>query len=156
MATIEKLMPQMKFVSLRAAYNEEIYLLGLFDILMGKVCKSVYLITIQQIGAQKSFVLTEDKKKFGIGGSFIRLAHGKISNGLCRTRVSCSFSVQFFHWRYFVVISFEDRLSDSNFLIVDRQSGALAFEVARSTWKTILRTVDLDREFWQSELAPCA
>jgi lipopolysaccharide transport system ATP-binding protein len=100
-------------------------------------------------------VIVQDKKKFGIGGRFTRLARGENSNSLYRARVSCSFPVKFSLGRYFVVIRLEDRLSDSNFLIVDRQSGALSFEVARSTRRTILGTVDLDMEFSQSEFSAC-
>jgi hypothetical protein len=73
------------------------------------------------------------------------------ANGFCRASVIFSFIAALGEGYYFITIRLEDRFSDNQFLIVDKQSGILYFEVARSGKREFLGIVDMSMDCFNAE-----
>ncbi|MDQ3958763.1 MAG: Wzt carbohydrate-binding domain-containing protein [Pseudomonadota bacterium] len=91
-------------------------------------------------------LILQDRRMIVISGRYFRIDKEPDPDGLCRVSVIFSFGAELQEGHYFITIRLEDRFSDNQFLIVDKQVGALYFEVIRSGKKDFLGMVDMQME----------
>jgi lipopolysaccharide transport system ATP-binding protein len=91
-------------------------------------------------------LMLQDRRMINISGRYFRIDTEPDANGLCKASVCFSFTAVLQEGQYFITLRLEDRFSDRQFLLVDKQSGALYFEVTRSTQKNFLGIVDMQME----------
>jgi lipopolysaccharide transport system ATP-binding protein len=89
-------------------------------------------------------LMLQDRRMTNISGRYFRIDTEPDANGLCKARVIFSFIAVLQEGHYFITLRLEDRFSDRQFLLVDKQSGALYFEVTRSGSKDFLGIVDMN------------
>lgn len=100
-------------------------------------------------------VLVENAKKIPIGGKYFLMNKGDKCDGVYKSRFYCAFPANFTPGRYFVSIRLEDRLTDQNFHVIDKQGAALSFEVGGMAPTDVTGTVDLGIRFSQQEMPSC-
>jgi homopolymeric O-antigen transport system ATP-binding protein len=89
-------------------------------------------------------LMLQDRRMINISGRYFRIDTEPDANGLCKARVIFSFIAVLQEGHYFITLRLEDRFSDRQFLLVDKQSGALYFEITRSGSKDFLGIVDMN------------
>ncbi len=88
-------------------------------------------------------LILQDRRMIGISGRYFRIDKELDADGLCRASVIFSFRAMLQEGHYFITVRLEDRFSDKQFLLVDKQAGALCFEVTGSGKKDFLGIVDM-------------
>jgi lipopolysaccharide transport system ATP-binding protein len=91
-------------------------------------------------------LILQDRRMIGISGRYFRIDKEPDIDGFCRTSVIFSFKTALQEGHYFITVRLEERFSDKQFLLVDKQVGALYFEVIRSGKKDFLGIVDMQME----------
>jgi lipopolysaccharide transport system ATP-binding protein len=89
-------------------------------------------------------LILQDRRMIGISGRYFRIDKELDTNDFCRTSVIFSFRAALQEGHYFITVRLEERFSDRQFLLVDKQAGALYFEVTRSGKKDFLGVVDMN------------
>jgi lipopolysaccharide transport system ATP-binding protein len=95
-------------------------------------------------------VIVENAKKIQIGGQYFPIKK-TTDTSLHKLRVTCSFTAKFVPGSYFVSVRLEDRFTHQNFLVVDKQSSALSFEIVMADATAITGMVDLGITLSQQE-----
>jgi lipopolysaccharide transport system ATP-binding protein len=96
-------------------------------------------------------LMLQDRRMINISGRYFRIDTEPDANDLCKARVIFSFIAVLQEGHYFITLRLEDRFSDRQFLLVDKQSGALYFEVARSGKTEFLGIVDMSMDCFNAE-----
>lgn len=96
-------------------------------------------------------LILHDRRLINISGRYFRINKVLDANGFCRASVIFSFIAALQEGYYFITIRLEDRFSDKQFLIVDKQSGILYFEVAHSGKREFLGIVDMSMHCFNAE-----
>jgi len=72
-----------------------------------------------------------DYRMIELSGRYFAIAKHPDERGITRSAVRFSFRADFNNGNYFVTVRLEERISDSNLIPVDKQVGALSFNVIR-------------------------
>ena len=91
-------------------------------------------------------LILQDRRMIAISGRYYRISGGTDKRSICKASIIFSFKAVLQEGHYFITLRLEDRISDRQFLLVDKQSGALYFEIMRSTQKNFLGIVDMQME----------
>jgi lipopolysaccharide transport system ATP-binding protein len=89
-------------------------------------------------------LIIQDRRMIGISGRYFRIDKEPNIDSFCRTSVIFSFRAALQEGHYFITVRLEERFSDQKFLLVDKQVGALYFEVTHSGKKDFLGMVDMN------------
>ena len=89
-----------------------------------------------------------DRRMLVLSGGYFLLTGNKPHEHICRQRLTCKFEVPFAPGQYFINIRLEDHMSDQLQILIDKQVGALSFEILNTkngpSWGGVL---DLDMIF---------
>jgi lipopolysaccharide transport system ATP-binding protein len=96
-------------------------------------------------------LILQDRRMIGISGRHFQIDKRPGPDGLCRASVMFSFNAALQEGHYFITVRLEDRFSDKQFLLVDKQAGALYFEVTASGKKNFLGIVDMQMDCFNAE-----
>lgn len=88
-------------------------------------------------------MLVQDRKLIAIGGRAHRITGKPDRNGVSHAAVTFTFRASFAAGHYFLTLRLEDRQTDTIFLPVDKQVGALTLNVAGTEPRDFLGLVDL-------------
>jgi lipopolysaccharide transport system ATP-binding protein len=88
-------------------------------------------------------IIVQDYRMIPVGGRYFLISARPWEDGLCRSTVFCSFKADLAEGNYFLTVRLEDRQSDTQFLPIDKQAGALSFEMLYVSSKDFLGIVDL-------------
>lgn len=91
-------------------------------------------------------IIVQDTRMIPIGGKFFPLTSRSGNDGLTSETLVFSFKARLGKGNYFLTIRLEERTSDSDFFPVDKQVGALAFEIVSNKKKEIVGMVDFEIE----------
>ncbi len=89
-------------------------------------------------------LLLKDRRLINIAGRYFSIDKDLSLDGLCRASVVFSFVAMLQEGHYFITLRLEDRFSDQQFFLIDKRSGALYFEIIRSSRKELMGIVDLN------------
>jgi lipopolysaccharide transport system ATP-binding protein len=98
-------------------------------------------------------LIVQDRKMLMLAGQYAALKGGESRDGLFRYRVNCRFRAPFAPGEYFITLRLEDRLSERVMSPVDKQVGALSFEMLSKESANSLGVLDVDMEFDVSNVA---
>jgi hypothetical protein len=91
-------------------------------------------------------IIIQDKRMIPIGGKFFPLTARLGTDGLTSLTLVFSFKARLGKGNYFLTIRLEERTSDSDFFPIDKQVGALAFDIVSDKKKEIFGMVDFEIE----------
>ena len=91
-------------------------------------------------------LILQDRRMVAISGRYYQISGEADKRNICKASIIFSFKAVLQEGHYFITLRLEDRISDRQFLLVYKQSGALYFEVTRSTKKNFLGIVDIQME----------
>lgn len=96
-------------------------------------------------------VLVHNAAGIAIGGKYLRVDTGARCVDVNRVRLSCTFLANFTAGRHFISIRLEDRLTEQNFFVLEKQSAVLSFEVGDSPGTDVTGIVDLGIKLTQCD-----
>ena len=88
-------------------------------------------------------LIIQNRQLISISGRYFQVNKETDADGLCRASVIFSFVLALQEGHYFASIRLEDRFSDKQFLIIEKQAKALNFEVTHSGKKDFLGIMDM-------------
>jgi hypothetical protein len=96
-------------------------------------------------------LILQDRRMVAISGRYYQISGETDKRDICKASIIFSFKAVLQEGHYFITLRLEDRISDRQFLLVDKQSGALYFEVARSGKREFLGIVDMSMDCFNAE-----
>lgn len=92
-----------------------------------------------------------DSKMLAVAGKSFPLKKSRFQNGIFRNAVSCIFQAPFSPGEYFITVRLEDRASDQLMVPVDKQAGALSFQIIGKNTISPIGVLDLEMDFFEDE-----
>ena len=99
-------------------------------------------------------LILQDRRMISISGRYFQITQPSVVGDLAKASVVFSFTANLQEGYYFITMRLEDRLSDRQFLVVDKQSGVLNFHITRSGQKEFLGMVDMQIDCHRLEAEP--
>ena len=88
-----------------------------------------------------------DQRMLVLTGRYFLLTKNAPHEHVCRHRLTCEFQVPFAPGEYFINFRLEDRMSDHLLTLVDKQVGALSFEIFGEKNSSSWGVLDIDMNF---------
>lgn len=95
-----------------------------------------------------------DQRMLVLTGRYFLLIKNTPHGHVCRHRLTCKFQVPFAPGEYFINFRLEDRVSDHIQMLVDKQVGALSFEIFGEKDSAAWGVIDIDMDFSETEQDP--
>jgi lipopolysaccharide transport system ATP-binding protein len=100
-------------------------------------------------------LIVQNRQLLPIGGQFLKLAN-QTPDKISRCCAVFSFRARLTEGTYFLTFRLEDRQSDSNFFVVDKQVAVLSFEVLKASSRKFLGMVDLGIKGVEEKALKCS
>jgi lipopolysaccharide transport system ATP-binding protein len=98
-------------------------------------------------------LIVMDSKMLAVAGKFFPLSKSRFQGGVFQNSVNCLFQAPFSPGEYFITLRLEDRVSDQLMVPVDKQVGALSFQMISKNMVSPIGVLDLEMEFFEGEAA---